>query len=82
MIPQPPSGGFYHIAFRPIIFLAFKFLQQIRQGPATMMFFLSINIARDLGELVLAQSEDAVTFLPSKIELRGSLCLPERKWRL
>src|SRR2546422_210920 len=67
--PKPPSGGFHHIAFRPIIFLAFKSLQQIRQGSAAMMFFLSINVARDLSELVLAQTEDPVAFLPSKFEL-------------
>jgi len=38
-----------------------------------MMFFLSINVSRDLREFVLAQSEGAVAFLSSKFELRMDL---------
>src|SRR2546422_5168697 len=46
-----------------------------------MMFFLSINVVRDFHEFVLAQSEDAVTFLPSKFELRVDLFVYTKRSR-
>src|SRR5438270_1536314 len=46
-----------------------------------MMFFLSINVARDLRKFVLAQGEDSVTFLPSKFELGIDLFIYTKRSR-
>src|SRR5438067_13850031 len=46
-----------------------------------MMFFLSLNVVRDLHEFIHAHREDAVTFLPMKFELGMDLFVYTKRSR-
>ena len=60
-------------AFRPIVLLALRSLQQGGQSALAMMLFLAVDVSRDLVQLVFAQRQDSVAFLPLEFHSEGQV---------